>query len=61
MLQVYLVAMGIMAALTTLWAVVQMARRRMMPDASAEEDFLAERAGCGTCLRHDGCDAMSEH
>ena len=60
MLHHYLVAMGIMVVLTTLWVVVQMARRRMMAGASTDEDFLGERAGCGSCSRHEPCDVVSE-
>ena len=61
MLYPYLVAIGVMMVLTSVWFAVQMARQRTFPDASPDEDLLAGKAGCGACSQNGHCETESEN
>ena len=55
----YLLTIGAILLMMFVWVAVQMAWKRTFPDAGRDEDVLANRTSCGSCL-HDGhCDMQS--
>lgn len=56
MLSTYGIALSIIVMLCVAWLTVQLAWRRVFPDASGDPDALAGRLGCHGC----GCTNVCE-
>ena len=57
MLSSYALGIAAVVAVAVAWVGVQLAWRRVFPDACADPDALAGRMGCHGCSDTESCDA----
>ena len=60
MLSSYALGIAAVVAMAVAWVGVQLAWRRVFPDACADPDALAGRMGCHGCSSTETCDARGE-
>jgi len=60
MIHDYIIAVGALLLLSTMWIAVQRAWRRSFAELGSDPDALAGRSGCHGCNDSEGCQRRPE-